>query len=102
MLRNLAQDQNSASEIDDRNPSITRNGSSRVEVMRNYLNALCLLAAFVMADPLLAQQSPTPTLTVRGTGVAADEKSATKAAIEKALSGVIEIVLDAPARKKHA
>jgi hypothetical protein len=70
--------------------------------MRNYLNTLCLLTAVVTAEPQQAQQTPTPTLTVRGTGVAADEKAATKAAIEKALSGVIEIVLDAPARKKHA
>jgi hypothetical protein len=70
--------------------------------MRNYLNTLCLLTAVVTAEPQQAQQTPTPTLTVRGTGVVADEKAATKAAIEKALSGVIEIVLDAPARKKHA
>jgi hypothetical protein len=48
-----------------------------------------------------AQSSPSPTLTVRGTGVAGDEKAATRAALENALSGVLEIVLDAPARKKH-
>src|SRR5262245_16636659 len=52
--------------------------------------------------PSLCAQSSSSTLTVRGSAVAADEKAATKAALENALSGVIEIVLDAPARKKHA
>jgi hypothetical protein len=55
-----------------------------------------------MAVPALAQSTPAPTLTIRGSAVAADEKTATKAALENALFGVLEIVLDAPARKKHA
>ena len=70
--------------------------------MRPSLNLVCLISVVLLVDRLSAQPAPTPTLTVRGTAVAGDEKAATKAAIEKALSGVVEIILDAPARKKHA
>jgi hypothetical protein len=54
---------------------------------------------FVVAQSSHSQ--PPPTLTVRGTGVADTEAAATKAALSKAVSGVIEIVVEAPARKKH-
>lgn len=63
---------------------------------------IALSIAAVSPNVISAQSTPTPTLTVRGAAVAVDEKAAIKAALEKALSGVIEIVLDAPTRKKHA
>lgn len=55
----------------------------------------------LLAPSSFAQTAPTPTLTVRGTGVADSEEAAKKAALAKAVSGVVEIVVDAPARKKH-
>jgi hypothetical protein len=69
--------------------------------MTQFLRFGIALVTVGAMSPWVVAQSPNPTLTVRGSGVAADEKAATKAALENAVSGVIEIVLDAPALKKH-
>ncbi len=70
---------------------------------RNHFGRLAIgaFATFVFATPALAQSPPASTLTVRGTGVGESEEAATKAALAKAVAGVIEIVVEAPARKKH-
>jgi hypothetical protein len=46
-------------------------------------------------------QSPSPTLTVRGTGTGADQAAAIKDALGDAVLQVVAIVLDGPALKKH-
>jgi hypothetical protein len=68
------------------------------DLHRSLLGLLCTI---LLASPLVAQSTPAPTLTVRGSGVADSEEAATKAALAKAVSVVVEIVVDAPARKKH-
>lgn len=71
------------------------------------LNAMCTklfatAAIFTLiATAAVAQSPPAATLTVRGTGVAESEEAATRAALAKAVSSVVEIVVEAPARKKH-
>src|SRR5438128_1954998 len=59
--------------------------------------ALFVIAVFTTAT---WGQAPT-TVNVRGIGSGADEAAATKAALTKAVSSVIETLVEAPLRKKH-
>ena len=63
-------------------------------------NAVALLAIGMFATSTWAQLPPA-TVSVRGVGVGADEATATKAALTKAVSAVIETLVEAPTRKKH-
>jgi hypothetical protein len=60
-----------------------------------------IATSLLLASGSFAQPTPAPTLTVRGAGVADAEEAAAKAALVKAVSGVIDIVVEATARKKH-
>jgi hypothetical protein len=69
--------------------------------MHNRLFEIAIVTLMVAMAPVVAQGPPTATLTVRGTGVAESEEAATKAALAKAVSSVVEIVVESPTRKKH-
>src|SRR5205823_2583574 len=70
-------------------------------VNRDMRRFVPFFAAIILALPVSAQAPPPAALTVRGTGTAESEEAATKAALAKAVSSVVEIVVDAPTRKKH-
>lgn len=81
------------------NTQYTSNRPIGSEIVMRYCSTI--LAVLLFGLLAVAQSSPMPTLTVRGNGVAETEEGATKAALAKAVSSVIEIVVDAPTRKKN-
>lgn len=58
-------------------------------------------ALLTFALPSFAQPTPSASLTIRGSATAADEKTATAAALSDALKSVLRVVLDSPSRVKH-
>ena len=66
--------------------------------MTYFIRSFALLA---LAVPAFAQPTVNPTLTIRGSATAADDKTATSAALSDALKNALEVVLEASARTKH-